>query len=628
MPPGPAEMLATGTPEGGGRGGGVMAHAPWERHNTPEEISSQSSTNGSSRNSSFADFGRFSSRRSSRSGVQEIGKYIVDPRRALHRYFVFFLACCFIPGPYFHDTLLGVYKAQISDKSMLDISSTSFALLFGLPSAMGALSGPMASVVVRWGDARSSFLSGGLTFLASVGVVISLEQNAYVCVLIFRLLFWLGLYILMAVQTVVVYKLFSGPELTVAMGFIIFACRIGGLMGFLVSGFLLKVCRRKAVPAMWVSVVLVGAAAISATLFAILRGGTVTARTIVPLLEGRGNRAPNGEEGTGLRAGMKRFTSSTWIVVIQLGLLYSAVFPFETIESDFLEQEWGITVDYVGWFTSLGALFGLFAWAWGLCITTTRGLLRWCLFSWVLMFVGFLLLLLQDRNRCGLAALGITFFGLAYSYLSTVLWILIPGTFKGCDCSTAAVSMSYVCMALGMLASNYAAGALHDTISYSATVIWFALLTCAGFGSAVALRRGFPINSASAASERHAGAPAAESADIDALAACAAGEVEVARMSDPEFLIMHMTRTGAALLPGASLAPSPPLPPEFAGVSPAAGRASPSTGVPSDLARSVVSDENYFHSFTELDASDAAIATDVGGRSVAAIAAVAAGDAH
>mmetsp|Transcript_34611 Transcript_34611/g.99414 ORF Transcript_34611/g.99414 Transcript_34611/m.99414 type:complete len:513 (-) Transcript_34611:8-1546(-) len=413
--------------------------------------------------------------------------YLVDPRRAIHRYFVFFLACCFIPGPYFHDTLLSAYKSQICAPSGLDISSTSFALLFGVPSAMGALSGPMASVTAMWGDARTSIISAAMTFVSSAGVVVSLDHSSYFPLLAFRLSFWLGLYLLLAVQMVIVYKLFTGPDLTIAMGFIIMSCRLGGMVAFLSSGLLLKFARGHFVAALWCSVALVGGAMLAAVLFAYLRGGTSIARTLLPIIEARVNGAAAGQTA-GLRAELQFFSKSTWVVIAEVCILYSVVFPFEAIETNFLEADWGLSVDYVGWYTSMGTFFGLFSWAWGLCVATPRGLLRCSCVAWFSMILAFIGLWWRSPESPGIAFVAICTFGVSYSFLSTACWILIPGTFgRARDCSSAAVSTAYVVMSFGMLVSNFSAGVLHDYSDYGAVCVWFVMLCIAGLLSAVTL---------------------------------------------------------------------------------------------------------------------------------------------
>merc|ERR1719203_446730 len=211
------------------------------------------------------------------------------------------------------------------------------------------------------------------------------------------MLFRFGTYLLISVQMCVVYKLFSGQELAIAMGFVILGCRLGGTVGFLISGYLLEFVEDDVVVAMWVANVLVGLATLSCVLFAWLRGGTRTARTIIPLLESN-RRERTGEdpaETKTLRSEMREFTPLTWWIVVQIAMVYAVIFPFETIETEFLEEEWGVPIEHVGLFTCLGAFFGLFSWAWGFCIPTTGGMLKSCSISWGALVASFMMMLMH-----------------------------------------------------------------------------------------------------------------------------------------------------------------------------------------------------------------------------------------
>merc|ERR1719183_2979789 len=105
--------------------------------------------------------------------------------------------------------------------------------------------------------------------------------------LVARMFFWASLYCLASIQTLVVYKLFSGPELTVASGFIIFGCRAGGMSGYAMSGMLLDGFNGDASAVLWACVFLVGVSFFSAASFLFLRKGSATARAVLPLLEAK-----------------------------------------------------------------------------------------------------------------------------------------------------------------------------------------------------------------------------------------------------------------------------------------------------------------------------------------------------
>jgi len=335
-----------------------------------------------------------------------------------------------------------------------------------------------------------------LTFVSCVGVVIFYSKGLFVPLLLCRMGFWLGLYLLIAVQMVVVYKLFSGPELTVAVGFMIFGCRTGGTFGFLSSGYLLEFMEDDVGMALWFSVILVGLAWLSTVLFAYLRSGTHMARTIIPLLEAPAPSSHGTNESVksdkSLSSEVKGFTKMTWVLVIQIGVLYATIFPFETVETEFLIEEWGVRFRHVGWITAMGTIFGLISWSWGLCITNRGGLLRWSVIAWVALTLSFVMLMTRAKDNQKIAVASICLFGVAYSYLSTTCWTLIPDTFYRCeDCSTGAVSLTYVFLSIGMFLSNFVVGILHDLSGgYAASLVYFLVCSLFGLYLSVELEKG------------------------------------------------------------------------------------------------------------------------------------------
>ncbi|CAD7922220.1 unnamed protein product, partial [Amoebophrya sp. A25] len=59
-------------------------------------------------------------------------KYFIDPRRTCHVLFIHFLVCCFIPGPYFFDSLWGAYKGDLL--VWMDIDNTQYGLILAIGS--------------------------------------------------------------------------------------------------------------------------------------------------------------------------------------------------------------------------------------------------------------------------------------------------------------------------------------------------------------------------------------------------------------------------------------------------------------------------------------------------------------
>merc|ERR1712194_511664 len=273
-------------------------------------------------------------------------------------------------------------------------------------------------------------------------------------------------------------------------------CRLGGTAGFLYSGYLLEFMDDSVEWALWFSVVLNGLAWLSTMVFAYLRAGSYMARTIIPLMEAPAQSSLGSPDTSSseksLSSEMKGFTDMTWLLVLQIGLLYACIFPFETVETEFLVEDWGIRFRHVGLITSLGTAFGLISWSWGLCITNRKALLRWSVIAWCSLVGSFLILLTRRGDSRATAMFAICVFGAAYSYLSTTCWSLIPETFyKGGDYSTGAVSMTYVAMSFGMFLSTSTGGLLHDmTGGYTSSLVYFTLLGVVGVFLALQLEQG------------------------------------------------------------------------------------------------------------------------------------------
>lgn len=450
--------------------------------------------------------------------------YIVDPRRTAHKYVTHILVCLFIPGPYFMDSMMGALKTQICAPDGLHISSTKFSLLFALPSAVGVLCGPIGMAIQRVGDARSAFVAGAVVLCSSVLVAASMAHKMFWMVMLGRVLFWGCLYSLCSLQTMIVYKLFSGPELTIASGFIIFACRLGGMSGYFMSGVLLHWFEDDVVATMWLTVGFVGVALAATSVFACLRGGTATVRAVLPQLNaGLSSRQvspPN------FREQVHAFSVWTWLVICLIAILYSAVFPFETIAADYFESDWDMGATEAGFNVSLAAAFGLIAWSFGLCIRSLRAQLLVSCVAWMFFVGAFSLLMVQVPSS---PTLQMCMIGVSYAYSSTCTWILIPLTLRSNEAKTAAVSLAYATMAFSMVCSNIIVGILHDCCGYRAVCAWFAFLSITGFLFASILLCTMPnggVNIQGMAENAHRAAGSEEEM---------AGHVEIVRLivSDP-----------------------------------------------------------------------------------------------
>ena len=191
-----------------------------------------------------------------------------------------------------------------------------------MASITGVFCGPAGVFVVRIGPVRCALGFGLACFLSAALTVFALEFRLFGVMLVARFFFWLFLYLLLAVQTVIVFDLFAGPQLQTAYSCVITACRLGGVLGYFLSGPLLddsksdpraavaagrtpeEVSAWAAVKALWFSVFLVGLSFLATVFFAYLHSGSPAARLVRPLLARQSSEAQQeAESGAGSSQG-------------------------------------------------------------------------------------------------------------------------------------------------------------------------------------------------------------------------------------------------------------------------------------------------------------------------------------
>lgn len=416
--------------------------------------------------------------------LNDVARHVLDPRRTLHKYIAHVLVCMFIPGPYFHDALVGTYKTQMAAPDVLDVSSTKFSLLFAIPSSMGIFCGLMGPLVAKYGEARSSVVSGLIVLVGAVGVVVGLAHHNFQTMLVSRVIFWLSLYALLSIQTMVIYKLFKGPELAVASGFSIVACRCGGMSGCFFSGLILSWCEDNVTCAMGSSIIVVAGALVATLSFSYLRGGSATARAVLPNMV-----ATSHSSAMAFRDQLGTFTKWTWIIVAQLALIYGSIFPFEAIATDFFISDWHLNPVDAGATLSLAPFFGLFAWSFGLVVKTIRTQLFIGTIAWFGFVIAFIMMKWEVTSN---PTFPMCVLGICYAYQTTVIWAVLPSTLTSREGSTAAVSLSYALVAVSQVLSNLFVGILHDHFSYGAVCIWMVFQCFWGFVLCAVMLFNFP----------------------------------------------------------------------------------------------------------------------------------------
>lgn len=419
-------------------------------------------------------------------GVKDMSRHIVDPRRTLHKYMVHLMVCSFIPGPYFMDAMVGAYKTQIT--ADLNIDSATFSLLFALPALTGLLSGPLAPLIERVGCPKVSLMAGTLILASSASFAACYSNSNFMGMLVSRIVFWFGLNVLCTIQSLSLYAIFSASEISIAQGFLIFACRSGGMAGMFFSGHILAIFGGDARSAMWSSVFLVAVALVATMAFAFLRGGTSTVRKVLPLMETRQDSTDSPKPS--LREQFHGLTGWTGLLMIGITVTYAIVFPFETISCDFFQERWGLDPSASGMASSLAPFFGLFAWSFGLVIKGTRMQLLFSVMAWCMFLLAYALFYRRQPAENPIPAMCLL--GIAYAYQTTCTWVLIPETLRDPRSRTLALSLTMFCMSVGLVASNYLVGVLHDVSGYHAVCKLLFGLAVVGMLSTCVLLGTFP----------------------------------------------------------------------------------------------------------------------------------------
>ncbi|CAJ1349571.1 unnamed protein product [Effrenium voratum] len=281
---------------------------------------------------------------------RHVAKYFVDPRRGSHKYILLALICLFIPGPYFHDGLIQSFKLSICED--MDLSNSEFASLFVVSSLTGVLCAPGSLLIPRLGRTPTAI---GASFLAAIGssiTTLGFVWRSLAAMWLGRLLFWLGLNVLLMVQTILVYDLFKGKSLSCAMTTIVCSIRLGGSLSYPLSGPLLH--QVGVVESLWMSVALVVGAFLATLVFGYLFQWTATARAVRPMLE-------RASSITGpIEFGLARQISKNVLVFLSgIAAIWGVVFPFEVVGDDMLQREFGYSADNAGFIIALAPMISI-----------------------------------------------------------------------------------------------------------------------------------------------------------------------------------------------------------------------------------------------------------------------------
>ncbi|CAD7951065.1 unnamed protein product [Amoebophrya sp. A120] len=336
-----------------------------------------------------------SSSRPGRTCLDRWMKYLVDPRRTCHLLIVHVLVCCFIPGPYFFDSLFGAYKEDL--QLAMNINNTKYSLILATGSLSAVLSGPAGFLVRNWGISKSCLLFGSMVCLGSFLLIAAIQYEVYFLSILGRVLFWAGICTTGVVQVVVVFLLFSKKYAAIAQAGVLAACRIGGTMGYILADPLKQYFADpdadihtnnpaflKALKFSFVFVCVSGCCYLS---FAYLYSGTEISRKIRPLLAASGGGGKYGSDGNG-KPGLKDLTALCFIHQALIGLLYTVVFVFEYNGCLTLQRVAGVSESVAGSAIALIPGISVVSLFLAPLLHTFQRLIRFACFAFVLLFIG------------------------------------------------------------------------------------------------------------------------------------------------------------------------------------------------------------------------------------------------
>mmetsp|Transcript_43040 Transcript_43040/g.98979 ORF Transcript_43040/g.98979 Transcript_43040/m.98979 type:complete len:531 (+) Transcript_43040:37-1629(+) len=426
--------------------------------------------------------------RTSRSCCGRLSKYLVDPRRIVHKYFLLCLICLFIPGPYFHDGLVSTYKAEVMEH--LELSNKQFSMLFAFASLTGLCCSPSYIIMAWLGRTRVALGAGLVCATASLGVTIGFQGQWFGLMLISRVVFWLALYMLSVVQTVLVYALFRGKELVVAYGLVITFCRLGGVLAYFLSGPLLDWCGG-VFGSLMVGVCFVVGAFVATATFACLFRGTGTAQAVRPLL------GENRQVKTVSLELVRTLPLPIVLVAISIGLMYGVIFPFEANADSMLQDAFGYSANDAGFLLTVAPGISLLSPFLGSIMgETAQTRLRYGIFGHLVVFSGMILL---TGKAAWCPAPAFIQAGIGYCLGCCGLWTAVPAMIQATVpeekqpmVEHMMTGLCYAAAAVSQFVSNLVVGAILDASSYRLACVWLGFCSAVGASAAFGAVRGLP----------------------------------------------------------------------------------------------------------------------------------------
>ncbi|KAF4681210.1 hypothetical protein FOZ60_012449 [Perkinsus olseni] len=230
---------------------------------------------------------------------------------------------------------------------------------------------------------------------------------------------------------------------------------------------------------------------VCAIAFAVLYKGTRTARLVWPLLSRRD--VATSELSTSdatQRYSLRTLPALYWVLWLALGLLYAAIFPFETIAVDYYVGDWGMTQQRAGMILSTCPFWSLLSPLFSTVLTSIKRKTTTLLLAFTFITIG----LVGQAMRITASPLGFMILtGWGYALGGTCAWVLASDILSAANCRSppieaAAVAMLYVSLGVMLFISSYVAGVIRDhSRDYRPCLLFFTSLSSAAWACAAVL---------------------------------------------------------------------------------------------------------------------------------------------
>jgi len=413
------------------------------------------------------------------------------PARALYRFIVLLFVASLSFGSYFaYDIIGAIAPSLIVELKAARATVGTMNTMYSIAAVLVVLFGGM--LIDKLGTRKASLLFSVLVF---VGAVIVWQARSIPLVFLGRFIFGAGSEPLVVAQSAMLARWFKNKEMAMAFGVQLTVSRLGSLFAFntgeLFSSYFGSY--------RYALLAAVGACALS-----------FIGNLIYIVLDKRGEKALNlRDESAGDKIvfrDIKEFKPTFWYVTFLCFTFYAAIFPFQSLSTDFFATKWGIALTAPAGGGFLAQVFNNFLHI----FSTAGGITSIIIFASMLLapFAGRLVDRVGKRATLMIAgsllmipchlAMGLTgiypvypmiLLGFAFVLVPAAMWPSVPLIVRSERVGTAFGLMTAI-QNIGLGLFPLLNGLLRDrTGSYVASQVMFAGLGVIGFVFAMLLKR-------------------------------------------------------------------------------------------------------------------------------------------